>query len=85
LTSAIITATIINMNGFIVIGVYDGVFNSTTMTTPSVANIKQGKFSNNVNLVQVQMRHTSQNYQTNFQFAGLRANSSYTFFYFATV
>ena len=73
------------MNGFIVIGVYNGTFNASTMTTPSVANIKLGKFSTSVNLLQVQMRHTSQNYQTSFQFAGLKANSTYSFFYFCTV
>jgi len=73
------------MNGFIIIGVYDGVFNSSSMTVPSATNIKQGKFSTNVNLLSVQMRHTNQNYNTNFQFTGLNANSIYSFFYFCTV
>lgn len=85
LTSTVITATITNMNGFIVIGVYNGFFNSSVMTTPSVSNIKLGKFSASVNLLQVKMRHTTQNYQTSFQFSGLNANSIYSFFYFCTV
>ena len=55
------------------------------MTIPSATNIKQGKFSTSVNLFAVQMIHTSQNYNTNFQFTGLRANSVYSFFYFSTV
>jgi hypothetical protein len=85
LTSVILTAAITNMNGFIVIGVLNQAFNSTTMTVPSTTNIKQGIFSQNVSLVAVQMIHATQNYNTTFQFTGLTANTLYSFFYFCTV
>jgi hypothetical protein len=85
LTSVVITASITNMNGFIVIGVLNQVFNASTMTIPSVTNIKQGIFSTNVSLQAVQMIHSAQNYNTTFQFTGLTANTLYTFFYFCTV
>lgn len=85
LTSVVLTAAITNMNGFIVIGVLNQVFNSSTMTIPSATNIKQGIFSQNVSLVAVQMIHATQNYNTTFQFTGLTANTLYSFFYFCTV
>ena len=85
LTSVAVTAIITNMNGFIVMGVMQGAFNSSTMTIPSVSNIKSGKFSATQNLTAVQMIHTTQNYNTSFQFSGLSANTLYTFFYFCTV
>lgn len=73
------------MNGFIVIGVMAGAFNSSTMTIPSASNIKSGKFSSTQNLQAVEMIHNTQNYNTSFQFSGLSANTLYTFFYFCTV
>ena len=85
LTSVVLTAAITNMNGFIVIGVLNQAFNSTTMTIPSATNIKQGIFSQNVSLVAVQMIHATQNYNTTIQFTGLTANTLYSFFYFCTV
>ncbi len=62
-----------------------GSFNASTMTIPSTSNIKSGKFSDTQNLLAVQMIHTTQNYNTSFQFSGLSANTLYTFFYFCTV
>lgn len=85
LSSVVITAAITNMNGFIVIGALDQLFNSSTMTLPSTTNIKQGLFSQNVSLVAVQMIHVAQNYNATFQFTGLNANTLYSFFYFCTV
>lgn len=85
LTSVVLTAAITNMNGFIVIGVLNQLFNASTMTIPSTNNIKQGIFSQSVSLVAVQMIHSTQNYNTTFQFAGLTANTLYSFFYFCTV
>jgi hypothetical protein len=85
LTSIVISASITNMNGFIVIGVMNQVFNASTMTVPSVTNIKQGIFSTNISLTSVQMIHTTQNYNTTFQFTGLASNTLYTIFYFSTV
>ena len=42
LTSVVITAIITNMNGFIVIGVMEGAFDSGTMTIPTTNRIKSG-------------------------------------------
>jgi hypothetical protein len=85
LTSVVLTAAITNMNGFIVIGVLNQLFNASTMTIPSTTNLKQGIFSQSVSLVAVQMIHATQNYNTTFQFTGLTANTLYSFFYFCTV
>lgn len=85
LTSIVISALISNMNGFIVIGVLSGAFNASSQTLPSVTNIKQGIFSASVNLLSVQMIHSTQNYNTTFQFTGLTSNTLYTLFYFCTV
>ena len=85
LTSIVISASITNMNGFIVIGVMNQLFNASSMTIPSVTNIKQGIFSTNVSLTTVQMIHSTQNYNTTFQLTGLASNTLYTIFYFATV
>lgn len=85
LTSIVISASITNMNGFIVIGVMNQVFNASVMTIPSVTNIKQGIFSTNISLSAVQMIHSTQNYNTTFQFTGLTSNTLYTIFYFSTV
>lgn len=62
-----------------------GAFDSTTMTIPSAANIKNGIFSASKNLNAVKMIHTTQNYNSTFQFDSLNANTLYTFFYFSTV
>ena len=85
LTSVVITAAITNMNGFIVIGALQGSFDSTTQTLPTAANIKNGIFTSNTTLTQVKMIHTSQNYNTTFQFADLQPNTVYSFFYYCTV
>jgi hypothetical protein len=85
LTSVVITASITNMNGFIVIAAMEGAFDTTNMTIPSTTSIKNGSFSTTVNLTAVQMIHTTQNYNTSFQFSSLKANTLYTFFYFCTV
>ena len=85
LTSVVITASITNMNGFIIVGAMQGAFDATTMTVPSTTSIKNGQFSQSVNLAAVQMIHTTQNYNTTFQFNNLNANTLYTFFYFCTV
>lgn len=85
LSSVVLTAAITNMNGFIIIGVLSGAFNTSTMTIPSTTNIKQGIFSQNVSLVAVKMMHATQNYNTTFQFTELTANTLYSFFYFCTV
>ena len=85
LTSVVITASITNMNGFIVVGAIQGVFNSTIMTVPSTTSVKNGQFSLSQNLIAVHMIHTTQNYNTTVQFNGLSANTLYTFFYFCTV
>jgi len=42
LTSVVITASITNMNGFIVVGVMTGAFDTNTMTIPTVSSIKSG-------------------------------------------
>jgi hypothetical protein len=44
LNSVVLTASITNMNGFIVVGVMNGVFNSSVMTLPTTNNIKKGLF-----------------------------------------
>jgi hypothetical protein len=85
LTSVIITAAITNMNGFIILGAMTGAFDASVYTIPSTTNIKQGIFSSNVSLLNVQMIHATQNYNTTFQFTGLAANTVYSFFYFCTV
>lgn len=72
------------MNGFIIIGCMNGVFDSTTMTYPVAASIKKGLLSTNVPLLQVKMIQAIQNYNVTFSFSGLSDNTEYTFFYFAT-
>lgn len=42
LTSVVLTASITNMNGFLVMGVIEGAFDSTTMTIPTTTSIKNG-------------------------------------------
>ena len=85
LTSIVLTASITNMNGFIVVGLLEVAFDSATMTIPTTTSLKNGEFSQSQNLTAVQMIHTSQNYNTTFTFSGLNANTVYTFFYFCTV
>jgi len=55
------------------------------MTIPSTTSIKNGQFSISQNLTAVKMIHTTQNYNTTFQFSSLNADTLYTFFYFCTV
>ena len=85
LNSVVLTAIITNMNGFIIIGAMEGIFDSTNMTLPTVSSIKSGEFSQTQNLTTVQMIHTTQNYNTTFNFDTLNSNTLYTFFYFCTV
>lgn len=66
LNSVVITASINNMNGFIIFGVMNGVFNSTTMSLPTVNLIKQGRFSLSETLLSTKMIYSTQNYNTSF-------------------
>jgi hypothetical protein len=50
------------MNGFIVMGCMNGVFDSNTMTYPTATFIKQGLISTNVPLFAVKMIYAIQNY-----------------------
>ena len=84
LNSVVISASITNMNGFIIFGVMDGVFNSTTMTLPTTNLIKGGLFSDTEPLVSTKMIYSTQNYNTSFEFDGLTDNKEYSFFYFST-
>lgn len=72
------------MNGFIVVGCMNGVFNSNTMTYPTASNIKKGLLSPSVNLFKVKMIYAIQNYNISFEFSGFADNTEYTCFYFAT-
>lgn len=45
LNSLVVTASITNMNGFIVIGCMDGLFDAVTMTFPTASFIKKGLIS----------------------------------------
>lgn len=84
LSSIVVTGMVTNMNGFIIIGCMNGVFDSSTMTYPVAASIKKGLLSTNVSLLQVKMIQVIQNYNVTFSFSGLSDNTEYTFFYFAT-
>jgi hypothetical protein len=66
LNSVVISASITNMNGFIVFGVMNGVFNSSTMTLPTTNLIKEGLFSSTESLVKTKMIYSTQNYNTTF-------------------
>lgn len=85
LQSIVLTASITNMNGFLIVGVYDQNFDSATMSVPTTTLIKQGKFTTADNLIAVKMIHTTQNYNTTFSFTGLTSDTLYTLFYFCTV
>ena len=84
LNSVVVTGSITNMNGFIVVGCMNGTYNSTTMSIPTTSNIKKGLFDTNINLKQVKMLYATQNYNVTLQFNDLPDNTEYTFFYFAT-
>ncbi len=84
LNSVVVTGSITNMNGFIVVGCMNGVYDSTTMTLPTTSNIKKGLFDTNINLKQVKMIYSTQNYNVTLEFTGLPDNTEFTFFYFAT-
>lgn len=62
------------MNGFVIIGCMDGVFDSTTMTFPTASYIKKGLISTNFTLLQVKMIYAIQNYNVTFSFTGLSDN-----------
>jgi hypothetical protein len=74
LNSVVISASITNMNGFIIFGVMNGVFNASSMTLPTTTLIKSGLFSLGVSLVQTKMIYSTQNYNTTFEFDGLTDN-----------
>jgi hypothetical protein len=59
------------MNGFIIFGVMDGTYNSTTMTLPTTSNIKKGLFQETVPLHSTKMLYTTQNYNVTFSFSSL--------------
>lgn len=84
LNSIVVTASITNMNGFIIIGCMDGVFNTSTMTLPSSINIKKGLLEENSPLLAVKMLYAIQNFNITISFTGLADNKEYSFFYFAT-
>ena len=79
-----ITASITNMNGFIIIGVMNGVYDNATMTLPTTNLIKRGLFQQGNALVATKMQYTTQNYNVTFQISSLTDNKQYTLFYFAT-
>lgn len=84
LNSIIITASITNMNGFIIIGVMNGIFDNSSMTLPTTNNIKKGLFESNTSLLATKMQYATQNYNITFEFAGLTDNTEFTLFYFGT-
>ena len=84
LNSIVVTASITNMNGFIIVGCMNGIFDATTMTFPVAASIKKGLLSTNVTLLQVKMVQAIQNYNVTFSFSSLTSDTNYTFFYFCT-
>ena len=84
MNSIVVSGTITNMNGFIVIGCMNGIFDSNSMTYPTATFIKQGLISTNVPLKSVKMIYAIQNYNITFSFSGFADNTEYTCFYFAT-
>ena len=84
LNSVVITASITNMNGFIIMGCMEGTFDSSTMTLPTPSNIKKGLLEESVPLLQVKMLYAIQNYNASISFSGLEDNKKYSFFYFST-
>ena len=84
LNSIIVTASISNMNGFVIIGCMDGIFESDTMTLPTAINMKKGLLEESTNLKVVKMMYAIQNYNITMSFSGLDDNKEYTCFYYAT-
>lgn len=84
LNSVVVTGSITNMNGFIVVGCMNGIYDEATMTLPTTSNIKKGLFDTNINLKQVKMLYSTQNYNVTLEFTGLPDNKEFTFFYFST-
>lgn len=80
-----ISAQITNMNGFIVMGVYQGIYDAQNMTLPITTDIKQGKFNINETLVSTKMIHASQNVAKKLTFSSLNSNTDYVIFYFCTI
>lgn len=66
LNSIAFTASITNMNGFIVVGVMNGLFDSATMTLPTTNNIKKGLFEQTTQLLATKMQYATQNYNITF-------------------
>lgn len=80
-----ISAAILNMNGFIVMGLYQGTYNELNTTLPITTDIKQGRFNVNETLVAVKMVHSSQNVVKKMSFTALTPNTYYVIFYFCSV
>jgi hypothetical protein len=74
LNSIVISGAITNMNGFIIIGVMNGLFNATNMTLPTTNNIKKGLFEASTPLVSAKMLYTTQNFNVTFEFSSLQDN-----------
>ena len=84
LNSVVVTGSITNMNGFLVVACMDGTFDSNTMTVPTTSNIKKGLFETSIALKQVKMLYANQNYNITLEFTDLPDNTEFTFFYFAS-
>ena len=84
LNSVVVTGSITNMNGFLVVACMDGTFNEDTMTLPTTSNIKKGLFETNIALKQVKMLYAIQNYNITLEFTDLPDNTEFTFLYFAS-
>lgn len=63
------------MNGFVVIGVMTGIFNSSIMTLPTTNNIKKGLFETGTALAAAKMLYTTQNFNVTFEFSSLLDNT----------
>ena len=84
LNSVVVTGSITNMNGFLVVACMNGVFNENTMTVPTTTNIKKGLFETSIALKQVKMLYANQNYNITLEFTDLPDDTEFTFFYFAS-
>jgi len=86
LNSIVVSASVSNMNGFIIIAIMNGLFDATTMTLPTTNNIKKGLFEENQPpLLAVRMQYAPQNFNISLSVDSLISNSNYTIFYYATM
>lgn len=74
LNSVVVTGSITNMNGFLVVGCMNGVYDANTMTLPTTSNIKKGLFDDGIALKQVKMIFSTQNFNSTIEFSGLPDN-----------